>query len=135
MSILRPFRRRSRPPRLLVTAVVVAGLMASLLLAACGGGSSGDDEAAIAAATVTTGPRTTAIEKNKFETPMRVTAGSEVTWVNEDGVAHNVIAKDGSFKSGKLDKDDRFSHTLTSAGRFEYTCTFHPGMNGVIQVE
>ncbi|MBX7110837.1 MAG: hypothetical protein K1X87_03185 [Dehalococcoidia bacterium] len=119
--------RLGRLSMFLACVAVVAGL------AACGGG--GDDEAAIAAATVTSGARTTSIHNNKFETPMRVAVGSTVTWVNHDGVGHNVIADDSSFKSGKLDEGDSFSHEFATAGRFSYVCTFHPGMKGVIQVE
>ncbi|MEZ4553925.1 MAG: plastocyanin/azurin family copper-binding protein [Dehalococcoidia bacterium] len=112
---------------------IAGSLLAAALLASCG--DSADDEAAMAAATVTSGPRTTVMEKNRFETPMRVAVGSTVTWVNEDRIAHNVIAKDGAFKSGTMDEGDTFSHEFTTAGRFEYVCTFHPGMDGVIQVE
>jgi len=115
-------------------AVLAVCLTGAALLGACGGSGS-DDEAALASATATSGPRTSSILKNKFE-PMKVTVGSKVTWVNDDAVAHNVIGKDGApFKSGTLDKGDTFTHEFTSAGTFKYTCTFHPGMNGVIQVE
>lgn len=105
-----------------------------LALAACGG-SDEDDAAALAAATITSGPRTSEIAGNKFETPIKVATGSEVTWVNKDGVDHNVIAADDSFRSDTLDEDETFVHTFTTAGTFEYTCAFHPGMDGVIQVQ
>jgi len=114
--------------------MIGAVLLTTLLLGACGG-SDEDVEAALASATATSGPRTTSISKNKFETPMKVALGSTVTWVNEDAIAHNVVGDDGAFKSGTLDKGDTFTHEFKSAGRFEYTCTFHPGMDGVIQVE
>jgi len=113
---------------------VGAALAAVLLLGACGT-SEADDEAALASATATSGPRTSSIAKNRFETPMKVAVGSKVTWVNEDAIAHNVIGQDGAFKSGTLDKGDTFTHEFTAAGLFKYTCTFHPGMDGVIQVE
>jgi len=113
-------------------AALIAG---SVMFAACAG-SGGDNAAALAEATVTSGSRSSSIFKNRFETPMRVTVGSTVTWVNDDAVAHNVIGKDGApFKSGTLDKGDRFEYEFTSPGLFKYTCTFHPGMDGVIQVE
>ena len=113
---------------------LVALLALPLALAACGG-SDEDDAAALAAATMTSGPRTSEIAGNKFETPMKVAVGSEVTWVNKDGIDHNVIAADDSFRSGTLDEDETFIHTFTTAGTFEYTCAFHPGMDGVIQVQ
>ena len=113
---------------------LVALLALPLALVACGE-SDEDKAAALAAATMTSGPRTSEIADNKFETPMKVAVGSEVTWVNTDGIDHNVIAADDSFRSDSLDEDDTFVHTFTTAGTFEYTCAFHPGMDGVIQVQ
>jgi plastocyanin len=107
--------------------------MAVVLFAACG--SSDDEQTLAASVTVTSGARTTHIEDNDFESPLRVTAGSEVTWVNDDGVAHNVVGADDAFRSDTLKKDDTFVHTFDTAGSFKYTCTFHPGMNGVIEVQ
>lgn len=112
----------------------VALLALPLALAACGE-SDEDKAAALGAATMTSGPRTSEIADNKFETPMKVAVGSEVTWVNTDGIEHNVIAADNSFRSDSLDENDIFVHTFTTAGTFEYTCAFHPGMDGVIQVQ
>jgi plastocyanin len=112
--------------------LVVVLLAASLALVACGGE---DAETSDVPATVTTGPRTTEIRGNKFESPMKVAVGSQVTWVNSDSIPHNVIADEGSFRSDTLEDDDTFVHTFDTAGRFEYTCTFHPGMDGVVEVE
>lgn len=112
----------------------VALLALPLALAACG--ESDEDKAAtLAAATMTSGPRTSEIADNKFETPMKVAVGSEVTWVNTDSIDHNVIAADNSFRSDSLDEGDTFVYTFTTAGTFEYACAFHPGMDGVIQVQ
>ena len=66
---------------------------------------------------------------------MRIAVGSEVTWVNKDGVAHNLIGSDGAFKSSTLNKGDTFTHTFDAAGRFTFTCAFHAGMDGVIEVQ
>jgi plastocyanin len=119
-------------PRRTLSALVLCAVLAPFALVACGGG---DDEDAGATATVTSGPRTTEIRSNKFESPLKVTAGSEVTWVNSDGIPHNVIGQDDAFSSDSMDEDDTFSHTFSTAGRFVYTCTFHPGMNGVVEVQ
>jgi plastocyanin len=108
-------------------------LLSVALLVACSGSS--DKDTPPASVTVTSGPRTTHIEDNDFESPLKVTAGSEVTWVNDDGVAHNVVGEDGAFRSETLKKGDTFSHTFDTAGRFKYTCAFHPGMDGVVEVQ
>jgi len=73
-----------------------------------------------------------------------VTAGDTVTWNNVAGF-HTVTECDdsfstcpppGGFDSGTLEPDDSFSHTFTSAGVFEYHCTFHPSaMRGRIVVQ
>jgi plastocyanin len=123
-----------RPHKVMPVFALVALLALPAALVACGG-SDEDDAAALAAATMTSGPRTSEIANNKFETPMKVAIGSEVTWVNTDGIDHNVIAADDSFRSDSLDEGDTFVHTFTTAGTFEYTCAFHPGMDGVIQVQ
>lgn len=116
------------------TGMIGAVLLATLLLGACGGNDE-DDEAALASATATSGPRMTSIAKSRFESPMKVALGSTVTWVNEDAISHNVVGDNGAFRSDKMDKGDTFTHEFKSAGLFEYTCTFHPGMDGLIQVE
>jgi plastocyanin len=112
---------------------LVLALLATALLAACGG--SDDAQTPDASVTVTSGARTTHIERNDFESPMKVTAGSEVTWVNDDGIAHNVVGANDAFRSDTMKKGDTFVHTFDTAGSFKYTCTFHPGMNGVIEVQ
>lgn len=124
-----------RPAQTTVTSLLLVLLALSIALVVACGGDDNDDAAAAAAATVTSGPRLSEIRDIKFESPMKVVAGSEVTWVNKDGAPHNVIGKNNSFKSGTLDKDDTFKHTFETAGRFEFTCTFHAGMDGVVEVQ
>jgi plastocyanin len=124
---------RARPSKPVPFAALMALLALTLALGACGG-DDGDADAG-ATATVTSGPRTTEISGNDFESPIKVTAGSEVTWVNKDGVAHNVIGDEDSFRSETLNEDDTFTYTFSTPGRFEYVCTFHPGMEGVVEVQ
>ena len=65
-----------------------------------------------------------------------VPVGSTVTWVNEDDIPHNVVAKDlRTFHSHALDTDDAFSFTFTKAGEFGYFCGLHPKMTGKIIVK
>jgi plastocyanin len=65
-----------------------------------------------------------------------VNAGDTVTWVNDDSVGHDVTA-DG-FKSGDpgaMQNGDTFEHTFDAAGKFDYVCTVHPGMEGSVTVK
>jgi plastocyanin len=68
---------------------------------------------------------------------VRVPPGSEVTWTNDDSVAHDVTAADDSFKSGSpagMSPGDTFTHRFREAGTFKYECTVHPGMEGTVRV-
>jgi len=67
------------------------------------------------------------------ETTVKV--GEKVTWTNEDDVDHNVVAREGAdFSSDTFGKGKTFSYTPTKAGKIEYTCTLHPGMDGELTV-
>jgi plastocyanin len=61
--------------------------------------------------------------------------GTTVTWTNTDPVAHTVTATGGAFNSGHLNPGQSFSHTFTTAGTFDYQCTYHPYMKGTIVVQ
>ena len=64
-----------------------------------------------------------------------VRVGETVTWTNKDPFPHNVTSSTGAFKSGDIAPDAQWSFRATEAGRFPYTCTLHPGMNGTLIVE
>ncbi len=70
-------------------------------------------------------------------TPQRITvkAGTTVTWTNDDDIPHTVASSTKLFKSKALDTDDKFSFTFTTSGAYEYFCSLHPHMTGVIVVE
>ena len=64
---------------------------------------------------------------------LRVKKGTVVEWRNDDIVPHTATSR--SFDSGSLGPGKSWRHTFTAAGRFQYTCTFHPLMTGVIIVK
>jgi plastocyanin len=66
---------------------------------------------------------------------LTVTAGTTVTWKNEDDSPHRIGDQTGSFKSAALDTDDTFSHTFAAPGEYPYICTIHPYMVGKIIVK
>jgi plastocyanin len=121
------------PPRrrglgLVLGAVAVTGLLAAALpqLTAAG-------EAAVAAAA---SPATVKIDNFTFSPPtLTVTAGTTVTWKNEDDSPHRIGDNNGTFKSAALDTDDTFSHTFAAPGEYPYICTIHPYMVGKIIVK
>lgn len=65
---------------------------------------------------------------------LEISAGTTVTWTNEDGAPHTVTADDGSFDSGRLDNGGTFSFTFDTPGTYTYKCNFHPSMTATIVV-
>jgi plastocyanin len=83
----------------------------------------------------------------RFQPPeVHIGVGGKVTWSNNDNMAHDVTADDGSFRSsptceaatgtGCLGPGATWAHTFRQAGRFPYHCQLHgsPGMTGVVTV-
>jgi plastocyanin len=63
-----------------------------------------------------------------------VSPGTKIVWTNRDEAPHTVVSNDKSFASKGLDTDDRFEHTFATEGDFNYICTVHPFMTGVVHV-
>lgn len=63
-----------------------------------------------------------------------VAPGTKIVWTNHDDTPHSVAANDKSFASKGLDTDDRFEHVFAGEGDFNYICTVHPFMTGVVHV-
>ena len=120
---LAPRRRRIA---LLLGAVTAAALLTAALPELT---AAGEAAAAASSATVT-------IDNFAFAPPtLTVTAGTTVTWKNEDDSPHRIGDKNGTFKSAALDTDDTFSHTFAAPGEYPYICTIHPYMVGKIIVK
>lgn len=64
-----------------------------------------------------------------------VSVGDTVTWTNKDDVPHTVTAYDKSFDSKLFKGEESWSHTFTKPGRYEYYCSPHPWMKGVVIVK
>jgi nitrite reductase (NO-forming) len=76
---------------------------------------------------------------------LEIPVGTEVTWVNGDVFdflegertgKHNVVVLNGpeTFASPMLEHADKFSHTFTEPGTYEYLCTVHPYQRGIVKV-
>jgi plastocyanin len=75
--------------------------------------------------------------KNFDFTPMAVTvsAGTTVTWRNDDEEPHTVVSQDGLFRSAAIDGGEHFSYKFAKPGTYKYVCTIHPRMVGTIVVK
>ena len=82
------------------------------------------------------GPVTRAGMRNFAYTPNRleIAAGGTVEWTNGDQMAHTVTATNGSFDSGLIQPGAKWSHTFTQPGTYDFSCTPHPFMKGVVIV-
>ena len=68
---------------------------------------------------------------------VQITAGSVVTWKNDDTASHTVTSgsvqnntptPNGNFDSGILNAGDSFQFIFDKAGEYPYYCTIHPWM-------
>ncbi len=83
-----------------------------------------------------TGPVVKAGMRNLAFVPGRIeiAVGTTVEWTNHDPLAHTVTAADRSFDSGLIESGRTWRHTFTAPGTYDYTCTPHPFMKGVVIV-
>ena len=72
---------------------------------------------------------------------MNIKAGTTVTFVNTDGNSHTVTSvkagttePDGTFESGLLSAGKTFSFEFDKPGTYEYICTIHTHMHGIVNV-
>ena len=78
------------------------------------------------------------MQSRAFTPPaIKVAAGSTVTWTNSDGEAHNVtFAGSAVPPSGTMAAGTAKALVMPAvAGTYTYTCTFHSGMSGSVQVQ
>jgi len=116
--------------------------------AGCGGG---DDEGSSSSSSSTqkedtsgsgSGAATTSdaveIDMKNFQfAPKNATAkvGQTVKWTNQDSAAHDATDEDtGQFKSDQFGKGDTYEFTAKKAGKINYVCTLHPGMEATLTV-
>lgn len=67
---------------------------------------------------------------------LTVSAGTTVTWTNDDDVPHTVVSDDKTtFKSQALDTGEKFSYTFSKPGKYPYFCSVHPKMVAEVVVQ
>ena len=126
----------TRRPALLLTALAVGAL------AACGGG---DEEEPAAAGVAASGPpdaqvvRVLGTSGLEFE-PAVVearTGSLTITLANDGGPPHDLVPDDkdlpaiGAVAAGQ---EKSATYRFTSAGTYDFVCSFHPGMDGRVVV-
>jgi plastocyanin len=84
-------------------------------------------------------PNAVSIQNFSFSPGNRtVSAGTTITWTNNDNVAHTVTSSQGSqtvFDSGNIPPGGSFTFTFSQTGTFNYFCTLHPSMTAQVTVQ
>ena len=60
--------------------------------------------------------------------------GERITWVNRDFFPHTATSDTGSFDSGNIQPNGRWSYVAATAGEFAYSCRLHPTMRARLKV-
>ena len=75
---------------------------------------------------------------NAFD-PAQVSAAPAdvIRFTNDDSIAHNAVADDGQFESPTMEPGGTYVYRVNEASgeTITYVCTFHPGMEGTIEVK
>jgi plastocyanin len=66
--------------------------------------------------------------------PITVKKGDTVVWTNKDLMAHTVTGNNGGPSSTPLRANGTYSFTFDATGVFNYRCSIHPSMKGVVVV-
>jgi len=82
------------------------------------------------------------VSSSAFYMPLNleISAGTTVTWTNDDSVPHTVQSQDefgnviALFNSAPLNTGDKFEFTFEESGVYNYFCSFHPWRVGVVTV-
>lgn len=60
--------------------------------------------------------------------------GTQVTWVNRDGVPHTATDVDKTWDTGLLPSGESATITFDTPGLYDYRCLPHPNMRARIEV-
>jgi plastocyanin len=105
-------------------------LLCSIIYLSCSKSSSSNNN------TSNNSPNTVTMAGMAFSPgTITVSAGTTITWKNNDNMAHTVTADDNSFDSGNIGAGSSYSKTFSVAGTYNYHCTIHAGMNGKVVVQ
>lgn len=136
-------RDRATRTLLMVIAVSVLALigtgvgMASILRAYGAGGNPPP----IAQATPAIGVTQVSIRNYTYQPAnIQVVWGTTVTWTNQDSAVHSVVlphiidSETDIREGGPLGQGQSFRYTFMARGTFQYYCTEHPNMVGIVIV-
>ena len=62
-----------------------------------------------------------------------IAGGDTVQWKNVDTVAHQVVANNGSFASGRIKPNKTYSKRIDTPGTYGYRDALHPTLRGTVR--
>jgi len=89
---------------------------------------------AAAGGPVPAGPSSAIHDRIYAPAAITVAAGQTITWHNETLGPHTVTSTTELFNSGRLEGGTSYSLKFANPGTFDYYCTVHPTMKGVVTV-
>lgn len=128
--------------RIMLFAVAVALLAFGATASGCAEAPPGEDQPLMRTEPITPGEDAETIDPEGPQVEMRdlaftprfleIRVGDTVTWRNADRVPHTVTGS--GLDSGQLAQGESYEFTFTEVGQYEYGCSIHPGMQGVVVV-
>ncbi len=115
-----------------VSAIVVlaVAVLAGLALSSGSGNDEGATPTVIDDLSVTI-----EIDGFRYRPPnLSLPVGATVTWVNRDTAPHDSEARDETWGTDLLQKDEESVITFDEPGTWEYYCTIHPYMTATLTV-
>jgi plastocyanin len=114
----------------LVVVVMAIGLVGLVACSSDGGSSTGSEDEVVKTSEVDL-PKSYRFAPESIE----VSAGSTVTWTNNDNFVHNVHLLDGSDTTKDLPIGAKEMITFDTPGTYKYQCSLHPAqMQGEVIV-
>lgn len=128
--------------------IIITGIIVLLgigLLVAMAGGHKDSAKTSVTSTSSSKSDTANAVASTKVDikdymfTPMaiKVKVGDTVTWTNQDGVRHNVVADKPSADAPNgplIAKGETYSFTFKKAGTYTIHCMPHPYMHGTVIV-
>ena len=70
----------------------------------------------------------------------KIYSGETIVWKNIDSAQHTITSgssgkPDGLYDSGIIKGSGSFQYTFSNSGKYQYFCSIHPWMNGIISVK
>jgi len=115
--------------------LLLAGLILGISFG-CGSSSPSSPTPAPSGSTISIVMSSSGLTTNAYSpNPLTVTAGTTVTWMNNDTITHTATGNTGLFDTGPMAPGAQVSKVFSTVGSFPYHCTIHPGMVGTINVQ